>query len=330
MGKRYLMEQMGCIPTQKFVTDFTLLTDIAYALKKCRCSVLMYPEASYTFDGRATPLPRRMGLLLNKMGVPVLFVKTEGAFARDPLYNCLQKRQVDVSAHVSRLLSREEIQNKSVQELDDILTRAFTFDNFAWQKQQGIEITEPFRADGLHRILYKCACCGTEGQMEGRGTELVCHACGKRYTLTPLGELKAAEGETEFAHIPDWYAWERAQVREEAERGEYLLETPVKIGMMVDYKAIYMVGEGHLRQDCEGFTLTGCGGELAYTQSALSCYGLYADYFWYELGDVICIGNGEHLFYCFPQGNVPVAKLVFLKFLVPLHNASVACNFKWR
>ena len=30
--------------------------------------------------------------------------------------------------------------------------------------------------------------------------------------------------------------------------------------------------------------------------------------FWYELGDVICIGNGEHLFYCFPQGNVPVAK----------------------
>ena len=238
----------------------------------------------------------------------MLFVKTEGAFARDPLYNCLQKRQVDVSAHVSRLLSREEIQNKSVQELDDILTRAFTFDNFAWQKQQGIEITEPFRADGLHRILYKCACCGTEGQMEGRGTELVCHACGKRYTLTPLGELKAAEGETEFAHIPDWYAWERAQVREEAERGEYLLETPVKIGMMVDYKAIYMVGEGHLRQDCEGFTLTGCGGELAYTQSALSCYGLYADYFWYELGDVICIGNGEHLFYCFPQGNVPVAK----------------------
>lgn len=308
VGKRYLMEQMGCIPTQKFVTDFTLLTDIAYALKKCRCSVLMYPEASYTFDGRATPLPRRMGLLLKKMGVPVLFVKTEGAFARDPLYNCLQKRQVDVSAHVSRLLSREEIQNKSVQELDDILTRAFTFDNFAWQKQQGIEITEPFRADGLHRILYKCACCGTEGQMEGRGTELVCHACGKRYTLTPLGELKAAEGETEFAHIPDWYAWERTQVREEAERGEYLLETPVKIGMMVDYKAIYMVGEGHLRQDCEGFTLTGCGGELAYTQSALSCYGLYADYFWYELGDVICIGNGEHLFYCFPQGNVPVAK----------------------
>ena len=78
--------------------------------------------------------------------------------------------------------------------------------------------------------------------------------------------------------------------------------------MMVDYKAIYMVGEGRLIHDGDGFCLTGCEGALHYTQKPLASYGLYADYFWYELGDVICIGNRDALYYCFPPAGTPVAK----------------------
>ena len=161
----------------------------------------------------------------------------------------------------------------------------------------------------LDRILYKCAHCGTEGRMEGRGTVLTCHHCGKRYELTPLGELKALEGETEYPHIPDWYAWERAKVREELESGRYKMEDDVDIGIIVDFKAFYAVGSGHLRHSSEGFTLTGCDGKLNYHQGPLACYGLYADYYWYEKADMVCIGNQDALYYCFPKGNTPVAKV---------------------
>ena len=75
----------------------------------------------------------------------------------------------------------------------------------------------------------------------------------------------------------------------------------VDIGMLVDYKAIYMVGSGHLTHTAEGFTLTGCDGQLEYTQSPLAGYSLYADYYWYEIADVICIGNNDVLYYCFPK-----------------------------
>ena len=193
-------------------------------------------------------------------------------------------------------------------ELSNRLDRAFTFDNFRWQQENGVEIHEPFRADGLNRILYRCAHCGAEGHMEGKGTGLTCGACGKHYELTPLGRLEATEGETEFPHIPDWYAWEREQVRRELLEGTYRLEAEVDIGMMVDYKAIYMVGKGYLTHDREGFTLTGCDGRLRYSQKPLSSYGLYADYFWYEIGDVICIGDRDCLYYCFPRGGDVVAK----------------------
>ena len=305
----WLMRTIGCVPTQKFVTDLTLVQDMQYCFKNLKTSVLMYPEASYSFDGRCTALPRKMGVLLKKFDVPVVMIETFGAFSRNPLYNELQVRKsVPVSAKVRCLYTREEIKEKTVQELSDGLDEAFGFDHFKWQKDQNLQIHDDFRADGLSRILYKCAHCGTEGQMEGKGTGLTCHHCGKHYELTPLGQLQASDGKTEFTHIPDWSDWQRQQVRQEILDGTYKLDVDVDIAMMVDFKAIYMVGEGHLSHNLEGFHLTGCDGRLEYRQKPQACYGLYADYYWYEIADVICIGDNDKLYYCFPKGGDVVAK----------------------
>ena len=88
----WLMRTIGCVPTQKFVTDLTLVQDMQYCFKNLKTSVLMYPEASYSFDGRCTALPRKMGVLLKKFDVPVVMIETFGAFSRNPLYNELQVR----------------------------------------------------------------------------------------------------------------------------------------------------------------------------------------------------------------------------------------------
>ena len=306
VGKNWLMRLLGCIPTQKFVSDVTLIRDMEHLLKKKGVSVLMYPEASYSFDGTATPLPRKLGVLLKKLNVPVVTVITQGAFARDPLYNCLQIRKTTVQAEVKCLATAEEIKSMTVAQLDAMLDEAFTFDNFRYQQEHKIPITEPFRADGLHRILYRCPHCQTEGQTRGEGIMLTCKACGAAYTLDEYGYLTAEN--PAFTHIPDWYAWQRSLVREELEKGVYRLETPVKIAMLVNTKSLYMVGEGSLTHDENGFHLVGCDGKLDYSQGPLACYGLYADYYWYEIGDMICIGNRDALYYCFPEEGVSVAK----------------------
>ncbi len=308
VGKDFLMRWLGCIPTRKFVTDVTLIRDMEHMLKKKKTSVLMFPEASYSFDGTPTALPRKMGVLLKKLGVPVVTITTQGAFTRQPLYNELKKRKVTVSAHVKCLFTAQQVQELSVRELDAALDEVFTFDGFAWQKENNVHIQEADRAEGLERILYKCPHCGAEGRMEGKGTDLTCHACGKIWHMNTLGQLEALEGETQFPHIPDWYAWQRCEVRRELEAGTYSLDTDVDIGVMVDHKAIYMVGEGHLRHDGEGFRLDGCEGKLHYEQGPLASYGLYADYYWYSIADVICIGNLDALYYCFPKDGCSVAK----------------------
>lgn len=334
VGKRWLMRRIGCIPTRKFMTDVTLVRDMIYATKELKSSILMFPEASYSFDGTQTPLPDSIGKCLKLLKTPVVMIRTHGAFARDPLYNNLQLRKVRVSADVEYLLSVQDIAEKSSQELNDILQEKFTFDYFRWQQENKIRIKEPFRADGLNRMLYKCPCCKAEGQMLGQGIKILCKLCGKEYELTEYGYLCAAvsgdrntnagnhaakndqgqsmDGESaqtetgcrvtpDFTHIPDWYKWERECVRQELLDGTYHLEVPVAIYIMVNTDSIYQVGEGILTHTKDGFHLTGCDGKLDYRQEPLASYSLYSDFYWYEIGDVISIGDGHMQYYCFPQ-----------------------------
>ncbi len=308
VGKKWLMRSIGCIPARKFMTDVTLVRDMVYAVRELKSSVLMFPEASYSFDGTQTPLPDSLGKCLKLLKVPVVMIRTSGAFARDPLYNNLQLRKVRVSAEVEYLLSPEEIAAKSPQELNLFLQEKFSFDYFRWQQDNKICIDEPFRADGLNRMLYKCPRCKTEGQMRGQGTRLRCECCREEYELTEYGYLRPVE-ETEeliqtgkhFTHIPDWYLWERECVREELISGTYRLEVPVVIYMMVNEKCIYRVGEGTLIHSVNGFHLTGCDGKLDYKQEPQASYSLYSDFYWYEIGDMICIGDALRQYYCFPQ-----------------------------
>ncbi len=301
VGKNWLMKQIGCIPTQKFVTDVTLVRDIVHTVRKLKSSVLMYPEASYSFDGTATTLPESLGALIKMLKVPVVMIETSGAFSRNPLYNNLQIRNVGIEAEMRYVLSPEDIASKSVDEINEMLREQFSFDGFRWQQENKVKIDEPFRADELNRVLYKCPHCRVEGKTKGKGTLLTCHACGKQYELDEYGFMRALDGETEFPHIPDWFAWERECVKQEIIDKKYFLSVDVDIYMLVDSKCLYKVGVGHLTHNEEGFLLEGCDGKLNYSQKSKGSYSLNSDYYWYEIGDMICIGNNDVLYYCFPK-----------------------------
>ncbi|MCH5152316.1 MAG: hypothetical protein J1F65_06695, partial [Clostridiales bacterium] len=89
----------------------------------------------------------------------------------------------------------------------------------------------------------------------------------------------------------------------------YLLDVDVDVIVLKGTKAVYRIGQGHLTHDANGFHLIAGDGQLDYTQPSKLSYSLYADYLWYEIGDVICIGNNDMLYYCFPKdSSVPVAK----------------------
>ena len=253
VGKKLLMRLLGCIPTNKFVTDMTLIKDMHKVIKQ-GASVLMYPEASYTFDGCSTTLPNKLGTLVKFLNVPVIMVKTSGAFLRDPLYNGLQKRKVKVGATIETIINEEELKAFSPEKISEIIQKQFEFDNFRQQQEQKIKVSEPFRADYLERILYKCSVCREENCLKGKGTKIVCQNCCKSHTLTEYGFLSADDGKETFTHIPDWFLWEREEVKKELIEGRYTLDCEVEILVLADFKAIYDIGQGRLIHNENGLS----------------------------------------------------------------------------
>ena len=301
VGKHWLMHQIGCIPTHKFAADLQLVRDMSYAVRTLHSSVLMFPEAGYSLDGTTTALPETLGGFVKLLGVPVVMIRTYGAFSRNPLYNNLKRRKVNVSADMEYLLSEEDVKTKSAKELNEILKNAFALDYWRWQQENHVEIKESFRAEGMNRMLYKCSHCGKEGSMTAKDTAIRCDSCGVIHTLTEEGFLRCENKKPRFTHIPDCFACEREEVKKEILDGSYHLEVPVDICMMVDDYHVYSVGEGVLTHNTDGFHLVGCDGKLDYKQSPVASYSVNSDFYWYEIGDIICIGDSKTLYYCFPK-----------------------------
>ena len=297
VGKEFLMRWLGCISTKKYIMDPTLVKDMIYTIKKLNSSILLYPEACYSFDGTATPLPTNIGKCIKLLKVPVIMLRTHGAYHRDPLYNNLQLRKVNVSCDVELLASLDDVKNKNEKELMEIVNKAFAFDNYKWQQENKISIKEKFRADSLNRVLYKCPHCLKE-DMIGKGETIKCKNCNAEYLLDEFGYLKNLNGETIFNHIPDWYKWERECVKEEIINNAYNLDEEVEIYGLKDMKILYKLGIGRITHNREGFKLTGCDGKLEYSQDTKYTYSLNSDLNWYEMGDIISIGDSKARYYC--------------------------------
>ena len=303
IGKNWLMREIGCIPTKKFTVDTQLVKKMISTIKKLKSSILLYPEAGYSIDGTSTTLPTNLGKLVKMLKVPVITVISEGAYHRQPLYNELIKRDVKVNANVNLLINKDEIENKKENEIQQMIEEAFSFDNWKWQQENNIIIDHPKRAQGINRFLYKCPHCMAEGNMKGENHTLTCPNCGKVYELTINGFMKANNGETEINHIPSWYAWERECVKKEILDGKYNVEEDVEIYMMIDTYNVYSLGDGHLIHNEEGFKLTAFDGKLECVVPSKLTYSINADFYWYQIADVITLNDSKNSYFCFPKGN---------------------------
>lgn len=299
IGKKLLMKYIGCMPTRKYSADLHLVKDMIYTVKTLKSSILIYPEACYSFDGTSTVIPESFGKCIKLLNIPVITIITHGTFFFDPLYNNLQYRKTHGYADMKYVLSKEDIKNKSIEEINEIINNEFKFDQFKYQQENNIIINEPFRADYLHKILYKCPHCLVENKTVGKGITLTCTECGNTYELTENGYLKNISGnETIFNHIPTWNAWQRECVKEEIKNDTYLLDEDIDLYAIKNFKTVYEIGKAHLKHTKDELVLTDESGKHLFTQSTKSLYTLNTDFHWYQIADTICIGDEKVRYYC--------------------------------
>ena len=276
----------------------------------------MYPEARYSPCGTTSYLPDSLGLLIKRNKVPVVVAIHRGNYLHAPFWNFRKKRKVPLHTTMTLTLTPEEIENLTVAEINTKIREAFQYDDYKYQRDNGILIKEPFRAEGLHKILYHCPRCMTESKIASKGTEIFCTECGKRWTLNEDGTLSANEGETEFSHIPDWFNWEREQVRKQIESGEYHFTDTVDVHSMPRCWKFEPLGTATLTHDPEnGFVLSGNyrGRDYRIQRAPMQINSLHVEYDFPHIKpfDCIDISTEDDSFYCFPTKENVITKLGF-------------------
>ena len=313
--RAWLMELIGGICTRKFTNDIHLVKSIKKVLERGDV-VGMYPEARYSPCGVTSYVPESVAKLIKKCGVPVVVVIHHGNHLHTPFWNFRKKRKVPLYTRLTQILTPEEIQKMSVQEINDKLQEAFFYDDYKYQKDNKIMITEKYRAEGMHKILYQCPNCMTEHQMNSKGTEIFCEHCGKRWNLNEDGTLSALNGETEFSHVPDWFNWERLQVRKAVLDGTYSFSDDVYVYSMPRTTSFMPLGNAKVRHTIEeGFVLEGYYNKAPYRiiRKPINANSLHIEYDYCHIKPFDCfdITTENDCYFCYPTKQNVVTKLAF-------------------
>ena len=323
IGREYLLRLLGCICKRKFTSDMILVRHLHGVVKKGGI-VGLYPEARYSLCGTTAPLPESLGKLCKLLGVPVVTLICHGHHINHPFWNTKRERKVRPTlAEMKLLITAEELKKLSVDEINDRIVKEFRYDDFRWQLQNGVRVKDPERAWGLQKILYQCRACKAEFKMRAEGSTLSCGACGSRWEMTELGELvpqgqdnsdalKSGQsgdpgwGSANTIHIPDWYEWERANVRRQVREGTYssgLL--PVTVESLPNAKRFIPLGRGTMLHDMTGFHVKVTDSEdrvHEMEKPVLSMYSCHVEYnYLFRHGDCVDLNTLDDTWYTYPD-----------------------------
>ncbi len=311
----FLLELIGAIGTRKFTMDLHLVKSINKVLK--RGDILsLYPEARYSPCGITSYIPDSLGKLIRMNKVPVVVVIHRGNYLSSPFWNFRKKRKAVHHTTMTQILTADQVKSMTAEEINEAVRKAFEYDEYRYQKENNILITEDFRAEGLHKVLYQCPNCMTESKMASKGTEIYCEACGKHWNLNEDGTLTALNGETEFSHVPDWFRWEKEQVRKQIEEGTYSFEDDVEVYGFPRCWRFIKLGKGRLTHDpVNGFVVEGHYNNSDYrihrTPSKTNSLHIEYDYCYIKPYDCVDISTENDSLYCYPTKQNVVTKLAF-------------------
>lgn len=303
IGREWLLRKVGCLGKRKFTNDTSVIKNNKRVLDNGDILVI-YPEARYSLCGTNAVLPESLGKMIKLFKVPVVTLITKGNHLKSPVWN-LKYRKNPTQAVLKHLITKEDINEFTSEKINEIINNEFIYDDYIWQKENRIKISSPDRAEGLHKVLYQCPNCKAEYLMNSNASIIWCEACGKQWEMSVYGELKASEGETEFSHIPDWYEWEREQVREQVRKGKYEIKLKVRVDSLPNAKGYINLGNGELIHNSKGFVLKGKyqGEYYQLEKNVMSMYSCHIEYDYLgKFGDCIDLSTLIDTYYIYPKG----------------------------
>jgi len=300
----WLLRAVGCFCTRKFVNTPGLVKHMQHVIKQGDV-VVLFPEARYSLCGTQSELPVSVSKLIKLLKVPVVSLVMHGHHIDSPFWNPKSRSASHFTSELKLLYTAEDTETKTIADITQDLAETIRYDDFAWQRENRVAVRSRKRAEGLHRILYKCPHCGTEYRMDSLGIDIFCLCCGKHWSMDEYGVLHGSDGVTEYAHVPDWFEWERECVREEVIGASYFFESTVRVESLPNAKRFVKLGDGILTHSNDGFKL-----KLNYMDKEYNLewkphemYACHIEFDYKKRGDCIDLNTPNDTLYIYPEGS---------------------------
>lgn len=304
IDKDFVFRELGVVPKRKFTNDPRSAKMMLEVLRDRKKILIIFPEARYSFCGKAERVDNSLGKLVKNAHVPVVFMHTYGHYLRDPQWGNHKIRKVrPMRSEMRCIVSKKYVDILSSDEIDEIIREYFnTVDDEAYQIDNNILIKYPKRAEGIERILYKCPHCGKEFEMSSKGANFKCDACGVEYTLNENGTISCLNSEAKFTRVTEWYYWEKECVKQEVNNGTYFYEDDIRLehleGTGVGF--VPMKGHFHLTHTIkDGITVTSDTG-FTYKRSALQNYAIHIEFNYHGRGSYIDLATNTETYFAYP------------------------------
>lgn len=295
--------QIGCLGTRKFVDDLALVKNIKRVIDR-KGILVLYPEARYANVGTSSKLPESIGKLVKMLKVPVVVINMRGNYLQSPIWNLTIRKEAVLDATITQVFTKEELANAKVSEVNAKLQEFLKYNEYAWQYETKQAITYEKRAEGIELALYQCPVCKREFQMASENADLFCRQCGEHWHMTEYGRMENLRSRQQV-EIPNWYEWERNQVIQEIEEGTYFLNIKVHIEALPNAVNFIDLGEGTLRHDKEGFSLTfteyGEDKEKTLHFSPISMPSIHTEYDYRGKGQCVTLSLVDNTYFLFPR-----------------------------
>ena len=227
------------IPKKNFTQDPVGIRAINKVIKSGGC-VAFSPEGMSSIYGHNQPVVPGTGRFLQFYGVPVYFMKLEGAYLTSHKTD-IKDRVGKVNVTIQKLFTPEDLKKMTPDEIQDVVNYTFKHDDYEWNKTARVKYKIKNRAAyNLETICYKCPKCGAELKMVGWGNKLYCTECGNGVEIDEYYDFHLLhEGDKAPVSPSAWVDWERTEVIKQIRADkEYSFSCECIIGGLPKYEPI--------------------------------------------------------------------------------------------
>ena len=190
------------IPFSKGSSDIIAVKNMMSVIADGGC-VAMFPSGNRSYFGKENKIVNGVGKLVKRLNAPLVLMNLQGGYFTKARWQAKTNRGKMI-AKVVKTFQTDELASMSNEELDTIIQKTLSFNDFEYNQKAQIKFRGKHKAEYLESVLFYCPNCsapptknewggGGGANLRSQGNDFFCQDCQMRVRLNQYGFFERVE-----------------------------------------------------------------------------------------------------------------------------------------